>query len=169
LDDGLSTRQRLSRHESRCHSYSRSKQQQETLFIIFIFFLFFSVGCCRGRDIARGKNNKGDFLIESDGGHQRSTTKKRAEKKRNEFSLSSPSAGSAAFQPVRPKKEKTIDDWGLGTKIKRSEFARNGGENVVIYFLHEERKKERKKKQQTIFVYYLSGRNRIFIWPLHRI
>ncbi len=83
--------------------------------------------------------------------------------------LSSPSAGSAAFQPVRPKKEKTIDDWGLGTKIKRSEFARNGGENVVIYFLHEERKKERKKKQQTIFVYYLSGRNRIFIWPLHRI
>lgn len=132
LDDGLSTRQRLSRHESRCHSYSRSKQQQETLFIIFIFFLFFSVGCCRGRDIARGKNNKGDFLIESDGGHQRSTTKKRAEKKRNEFSffvfkmkikrnsrcmskearaqiLSSPSAGSAAFQPVRPRKKRKDD------------------------------------------------------------
>jgi hypothetical protein len=54
-------------------------------FLLFLFFPFFSVGCCRGSDIARGKNNKGDFLIESDGGHQRSTTKKRAEKKRNEF------------------------------------------------------------------------------------
>jgi hypothetical protein len=32
---------------------------------------------------------------------------------------------------------------GGNPKIKRSEFARNGGENVVVYFLHEERKKEK--------------------------
>ncbi len=101
-------------------------------FLLFLFFPFFSVGCCRGSDIARGKNNKGDFLIESDGGHQRSTTKKKGGKKKKRIFffafkmkikrnsrcmskearaqiLSSPSTGSAAFQPVRPRKKRKDD------------------------------------------------------------